>query len=55
MDTGAVITTAGKSGELLIKTHAVFKGYLNRPDQTSQVLDDDGFYHSGKKHVAMEM
>ena len=51
VDNGDVITTAGKSGELLIKTPAVFKGYLNRPDLTSQVLDDEGFYHSGKKLI----
>lgn len=34
---------AGESGELLINSPARFTGYLNRPDETAEVLDGDWF------------
>ena len=33
----------GESGELLINSPARFTGYLNRPDETAEVLDGDWF------------
>ncbi|MFK8843901.1 carboxylic acid reductase [Streptomyces sp. Ac-502] len=34
-------------GELLIKSDRLFSGYLQRPDATAQVFDEDGFYRTG--------
>ena len=34
-------------GELLAKGPSVFKGYWNKPEQTAEVFDDEGFFHTG--------
>jgi len=34
-------------GELLVKGFSVMKGYWNQPDKTKEVIDADGFMHSG--------
>ncbi|MGH9323452.1 MAG: 4-coumarate--CoA ligase family protein [Vicinamibacteria bacterium] len=36
-----------KDGELWIRGPQVMKGYLNQPAATAQVIDADGFFHSG--------
>merc|ERR1712051_33639 len=36
-----------ESGELLIKTLAPMKGYLNHPDETKNFFAGDGFIHTG--------
>ncbi len=35
------------SGELLICGPHIMRGYLNRPDLTSEAVDDDGWFHTG--------
>ncbi|CAF3846853.1 unnamed protein product [Rotaria sp. Silwood1] len=34
-------------GELLIKTHQMFSGYVNNPTETRAALTDDGFFRTG--------
>ncbi|WP_062540704.1 carboxylic acid reductase, partial [Mycobacterium celatum] len=34
-------------GELLLKTENMFPGYYKRPEITAEVLDADGYYHTG--------
>jgi long-chain acyl-CoA synthetase len=37
----------GEVGELCIKGPQVMKGYWNRPDETANVIDADGWLHTG--------
>jgi long-chain acyl-CoA synthetase len=34
-------------GELLARGPSVFQGYWNKPEQTTEVFDDEGFFHTG--------
>jgi long-chain acyl-CoA synthetase len=37
----------GEEGEIVIRTPSLMKGYLERPEATEEVLEDDGFLHTG--------
>ncbi len=45
-DSGAVLGP-GQAGELWVRGPQVMKGYLNRPEATAQVLDAEGWFHTG--------
>ncbi|MFI2434421.1 4-coumarate--CoA ligase family protein [Streptomyces sp. NPDC018693] len=38
---------AGETGEILIRGPQIMKGYLGRPDATAQIIDPDGWLHTG--------
>jgi 3-phosphoshikimate 1-carboxyvinyltransferase len=38
---------AGVEGNFEVRSDVAFKGYLNRPDLTAEVLTEDGFYRTG--------
>ncbi len=44
---GIEMKIAASDGEILIRGKNVMRGYLNKPEETEQVIDDDGFYHTG--------
>ncbi|MEY3678887.1 MAG: hypothetical protein RI924_1028 [Bacteroidota bacterium] len=34
-------------GEVVVRGHCVMKGYWNKPEETAQVIDKDGWFHTG--------
>ena len=44
---GIEMKVAEKDGEILIRGRNVMHGYHNRPEETAQAIDKEGFYHTG--------
>eukprot|EP00026_Physarum_polycephalum_P004263 Phypoly_transcript_04280.p1 GENE.Phypoly_transcript_04280~~Phypoly_transcript_04280.p1 ORF type:complete len:572 (+),score=57.77 Phypoly_transcript_04280:184-1716(+) len=47
VDQDGVVVPHNSPGELLVKGFSVMTGYWNQPDKTKDVIDHDGFMHSG--------
>lgn len=45
-DTGATVPR-GANGELCTRGYSVMVGYWNQPDETAEVIDSDGWMHTG--------
>ncbi len=44
---GIEMKIAESDGEILIRGKNLMRGYLNKPEETAQAIDDEGFYHTG--------
>lgn len=47
VDENRAVLPKGEVGEIAIKSFGMMKGYYRMPEQTEQVLDDEGWFYSG--------
>lgn len=47
LGSGEEIQKVGEAGELCLKSDSVMKGYYGNPEATSDVIDKDGWLHTG--------
>ena len=36
-----------EEGEIVVRGHCVMRGYWNKPEETAQVIDEEGWFHTG--------
>lgn len=41
------VTVKISNGEILAKGRNIMKGYYNKPDATKEIIDEEGFFHTG--------
>ncbi|OHX64206.1 AMP-dependent synthetase/ligase [Flammeovirga pacifica] len=46
---GCEIKIDDKTGEILVKSKVVMKGYYNKPEETAKSFDENGFFKTGDK------
>ena len=49
-----VILPRGQTGELLVRGYSVMRGYWEQPEKTQDVIDTDGWMHSGDLALIQE-
>ena len=51
---GNVDVKISEEGEILVKGSTVMKGYFKSPETTAEVIDNEGYFHTGDKGVIEE-
>ena len=47
IDTAGRCVPFGEKGELLVRGYSVMRGYWNQPDRSAEVVDEEGWMHTG--------
>ena len=47
IDESGQVLASGQEGTLQVRGPSLFRGYLNRPDETARAFDDDGWFDTG--------